>query len=115
MTSDARAREPLRSMSDAEKIDLAHAACDNLNAGRGQVPMLETVPDAGDDAIFADKNNVTLYAAGTFAYCNQHIKGTEALPEYGARLITYYRSIGEEAAKAEFADGSMPEKSLLGY
>lgn len=100
-TSAPRALEPLASMSDAEKIGLAKQACEVLNSGGSAegVVLVETVVV---DSRPADWNAGLPFAAGTLAYCTEHL---DAKPR---ALLDHYVSLGEEASKAEFADGSMP-------
>lgn len=48
-------------------------------------------------------NNRAVYSAGALAYCPDYIENDRS-----RAILMYYVSIGEEASKAEFADGSMP-------
>lgn len=102
MTSAPRSREPLASMPAAEKIALAHQACDNLAAG-SQPHLVDTILNPDDHPSTADRNNVGIYAAATLAYCNEFDTGKSAA------YIAYYKKLGEEGAKADFADKTMPQ------
>lgn len=87
----ARASE-LDTLSDAEKIERAHAAC-----------------SGGEPA------DSPLYKAGTIAYCNELAPGIDGQPDRYARLIAFYKGLGEDGAKAHYADRVMPTPTELGY
>lgn len=97
-----RAREPLSSMTDEQKITLAQQACADLGAG-ARPHVIETNPLADDHATSADRNNDLVYTAASLAYCNEHLTGKSAA------YIAYYQALGEEGAKSDFADRVMPE------
>lgn len=82
----------LAGISDAEKIERAHAAC-----------------EGGESA------DSTVYKAGSIAYCNELAPGIDGQPDRYARLIAFYQGLGEEAAKAHYADRVMPTAAELGY
>ncbi|MET0716418.1 MAG: DUF732 domain-containing protein [Mycetocola sp.] len=67
MTGQGRAGEPLISLPDADRIALAHAACDALaNGGTSEtVSLIETT----DPARPATANNFAIFSAGAAAYC----------------------------------------------
>lgn len=103
-TSAPRALEPLASMSDEEKIALAHQACEILAAGGSKETstLVETIVPEGDSR--PDNWNAGLpFAAGRLGFCQ------DQLDEKPQQFIAHYRQLGEEASKAEFADGSMPQ------
>lgn len=87
----ARAAD-LDSLSDAEKIERAHLAC-----------------DGGEPA------DSPLYKAGAIAYCNELAPGIDGQPDRYARLIAFYKALGEDGAKAHYADRVMPTPAELGY
>lgn len=82
----------LDGLSDADKIERAHQAC-----------------EGGEPADSA------LYKAGAIAYCNELAPGIDGQPDRYARLIAFYQGLGEDAAKAHFADKVMPTAEELGY
>lgn len=99
MTVAPRAGEPLASLSDEERIALAHEACEQLEAGTAQdaVSVIET---SAEDTAAGRNNNFTLASAGALAYCNDYI----ALDDSGWALGEY-QAMGEAAAKESFANG----------
>ena len=78
-------------------LDVAKSTCDAMRAGGAA---------AGDPA---------LISAAALAYCPEFSQGPSDYPDLTQRRLTYYQSIGEEAARAEFADGTMPTPDVLGY
>lgn len=56
-----------------------------------------------------------LISAAALAYCPEFSQGPEDYPDLTQRRLAYYQGIGEEAARAEFADGTMPTPEVLGY
>jgi len=82
----------LAGVSDTEKIQRAHAACDT-----------------------GDASDVYFYKAGAVSYCHQFAPGTDDQPDRYARIIAFYQDIGEDAAKEHYADRVMPTPAELGY
>jgi hypothetical protein len=78
-------------------VDVAKSACDAMRAGGAA---------AGDAA---------LISAAALAYCPEFSEGPSDYPDLTQRRLAYYQGIGEDAARAEFADGSMPTPEMLGY
>lgn len=99
LTAAPRAQEPLASMTDEQKIQLAHAACDTLAAG-GTKDTVTLVTTDNPDALLSTWNNNLVFTAGTLGYCNDYIEGENF--QWG---VNEYRSMGEQAAKESFADG----------
>lgn len=106
MTSGPRAQEPLRSLPDADKVTLAHKACDTFAAGGSPatVTLIGTQLDADKVGSFpADINNTNIFQIGALAYCNDHI--TEQDGTHFRWTLDTYRSMGEKAAKDSFSGG----------
>lgn len=82
----------LDGMSDAEKIERAQLACEG-----------------------GEPTDSPLYKAGAIAYCNEFAPGIDGQPDRYARLIAFYKGLGEDAAKEHFADKVMPTPEELGY
>lgn len=101
VTSAPRALEPLASLTDEEKIAIAKEACASLDGGGSPDTVTLIATDVTDERP-ANWNARLPFAAGSLAYCQGH------LDQRPMSLISYYKSLGEEASKAEFADGSMP-------
>lgn len=99
--SSPRAREPLASMSDEEKLAIARQACVDMEAG-ARPHVIETHALEGDPEASLDRNNLLVYTAGSLAYCNDYAEGKSAA------YISYYKTLGEDGAKADFADKTMP-------
>ncbi|MFJ2502542.1 hypothetical protein [Microbacterium sp. NPDC087592] len=78
-------------------VDVAKSVCDAMRAGSAA---------AGDPA---------LISAASLAYCPEFSQGPSDYPDLTQRRLAYYQSIGEEAARAEFANGTMPTPDVLGY
>lgn len=103
MTAAPRSGEPLASLPAAQRIALAHQACDQLDAG-ADPHSVNLVDTSADDLAKARDNNYTLYSAGSLAYCENHI----ASDDFGTNLryaLDTYREMGEKAAKESFAEG----------
>lgn len=106
MTSGLRAQEPLRSLPDADKIALAHKACDTFAAGgsASTVTLISTTLDADKaGALPADINNTNIFQIGALAYCNERIVEQEGTNFRWT--LDAYRGMGEKAAKDSFAGG----------
>ena len=105
MTSGPRAQEPLRSMTDQEKIALAHKAC-SVYASGGSASTMQIVAtnlDAGSHAP-ADINNMNIFNIGALAYCNQFVTTADAANGAGFLwTLNAYRGMGEKAAIESFA------------
>lgn len=101
MTSAPRAGEPLTSLPDAQRIALAHQACDQLAAGANlhSVSVIETTADAAAPGL---DNNFSLASAGSLAYCHDFIDSSDV-----KWTLEQYISMGEDAAKASFAGGQV--------
>ncbi|MDQ0576451.1 DUF732 domain-containing protein [Agromyces albus] len=105
MTSAPRGMEPLASLPEADRIALAHQACDALTAGatKDTLVLVDTIRESENDP---RDNNRVLFSAGTLAYCNEHLEDTDAGYRLGW-IINAYRQMGEAAAKESFADGTV--------
>lgn len=115
MTSPERVREPLASMSPESRLSLAHDACENLNAGNRE-HLIDTILRDDDDPLLNDRNNGSVYSAAAMAYCHQHIEGgTDEYPDRNKRIVKFYQSLGEAAAKDHFSGKVMPTPEELGY
>lgn len=55
-----------------------------------------------------DGGNASLVTAGQLAYCNEQLDQRLSL------TIAYYQSLGEDGAKADFADKTMPTAEEIG-
>lgn len=71
MLSDTRSREPLASMSDAEKIALAHKACELSRIGltAKTTTLVRTLPWPGEGREVWDSNDIDIFEAALVAYC----------------------------------------------
>lgn len=81
----------LASIPEADRIALAHESCDN-------------------------PSDNPIHTAAALAYCNEQIgdSGFEGMPDRNARIIAFYQALGEDAARAHFADKTMPTAAELG-
>lgn len=115
-TNADRGRQPLSALPDDERVALAHQACDNMTAGNRN-PLIETIPNEGDQAGMEDWNNLVLYSAGAMSYCPEFMEpsGFDDQPDRNIRILAFYKAMTEEEAKAHFADHVMPTKEELGY
>lgn len=84
ITSAPRAPDEVASLSDAEKIQRAQEACTS-----GGLPSFVT--------------------AGRLAYCPEQLDDARKIA-----TLEYYKALGEEGAKADFADTRMPTDAELG-
>lgn len=112
MTSGTRAQEPLRSMTNEQKVALAHAACNAFDAGdtAATVSLVATELDADAQAaqIPADINNTNVFLFGALAYCNDHFNEDDGVDSLWT--ISAYRDMGENAALQSFADGRVIQR-----
>lgn len=109
MTSGPRAQEPLRSMTDQEKIALAHKACSVYEGGgsAATVTLVPTTLDADAQALPADINNANMFNIGALAYCNQYLGADGATSLW---TLNAYRDMGEKAAIKSFAGGHVVQR-----
>lgn len=91
MTS--RAVGPLATMSDSDKITLAHKACTTLENGGTESTTVLVAPEAA---------NANLYVTATLAYCNDKIVNATGTDTQW--VVKTYKAMGEQAAKTSFAN-----------